>query len=297
MIPKLPLPHELLDLLPDAVCVVDMQGRFLYVSAAFERIFGYAPGEALGLRTFDLVHPDDRAATVTAAEDVMAGRAQRHFRNRYIHKSGHSIDIQWSAHWLPDHNVRVAIAREVTELRRAEEQLEHLAGHDPLTDLPNRHRLQVELQHAIRHADNASQHLAVLYLDLDGFKAVNDEGGHEVGDRLLREVALRLQKGLRHGDLVARVGGDEFVVLLPGCRNETTARSLADGIRGGLTAPFELMEGSFCLDASIGIACYPDHGASPELLLAHADRAMYAAKRQRAGRSAGMQGGSAGTTD
>jgi diguanylate cyclase (GGDEF)-like protein len=182
---------------------------------------------------------------------------------------------------LPDYGVRIATAREVTELRRAEQALEHLAGHDPLTDLPNRHRLQRELQFAIAHAAQTGDGLAVLYLDLDGFKEVNDRGGHDAGDRLLREVTERLQHGLRQGDMVARVGGDEFVALLPGCRSAEAARLVADGLRARLRPSYMLPEGLFELDASVGIACYPADGSDPDALLAHADRAMYAAKRQR----------------
>ena len=283
MTPTLPPLAEMLDLLPDAVCVVDPGGHFLYVSASFHRIFGYTPAEALGLRAFDLVHPDDRVATMASAEQVMAGERQRHYRNRYIHKDGHSIDIQWSTHWVPDHGVRIATAREVTELRRAEQELEHLAGHDPLTDLPNRHRLQRELRYAIDHSAQTGDGLAVLYLDLDGFKEVNDRGGHDAGDRLLREVAQRLQDGLRLGDMVARVGGDEFVALLPGCRSAEAARLVADGLRARLRPTYMLPDGAFQLDASVGIACYPADGSDPDALLAHADRAMYAAKRERQG--------------
>ena len=271
----------MLDLLHDAVCVVDPEGHFLYVSASFQRIFGYTPGEALGMRAFDLVHPDDRAATMASAQQVMAGERQRHYRNRYIHKDGHSIDIQWSTHWLPEYGVRIGTAREVTELRRAEQELEHLAGHDPLTDLPNRHRLQRELQFAITHAAQSGDGLAVLYLDLDGFKEVNDRGGHDAGDRLLREVAQRLQHGLRQGDMVARVGGDEFVALLPGCRTAEAAQLVVDGLRARLRPAYTLPDGVFELDASVGIACYPADGSDPDALLAHADRAMYAAKRGR----------------
>jgi diguanylate cyclase (GGDEF)-like protein/PAS domain S-box-containing protein len=281
MITKLPLPAELLDLMLPAVCVVDVDGHLLFVNASFKRMFGYAPDEVLGRQIFDLIHPDDRAETLRQAEQVTAGELQLHFRNRYIHKDGHTVDIQWSARWAPEHGVRIGVAHEVTELRRAERELEHRASHDPLTGLPNRHRLERELQRAIAHANNTGDGLALLYLDLDGFKGANDRGGHETGDRVLREVARRLLKGLRQNDLVARVGGDEFVALLPGCANLKRALIVADGLRAKLSPPYMLPDGLFRLDASIGIACFPENGDDAEALLAHADRAMYAAKRRR----------------
>jgi len=284
MIPKLPPLADVLNLLPDAVCVVDAEGRFLFVSASFERIFGYAHDEVIGRKTFDLVHPDDRAATMQQADEVTGGALQRHFRNRYVHKNGHSIDIQWSAHWLPDYGVRIGVAREVSELRRAERELEHRASHDPLTGLPNRRRLQWQLQRELEHAARTGGGLALLYLDLDGFKAANDSSGHLVGDRILCEVAHRLQQGLRHGDLVARVGGDEFVALLPGCSDPAAARTVAEALRTRVHAPYALPDGSIQLDASVGIACFPADGDDPDTLLAHADHAMYAAKRQHTDR-------------
>ncbi len=281
MISKLPSHADILALMPDAVCIVDIDGRFLFVNASFERILGYAADEVIGRSIFNLVHPDDRVATIEQAEQVTAGALQRHFRNRYIHKDGHSVDIQWSARWLPDHGVRLGVAHEVTELRQAERELEHRASHDPLTGLPNRRRLQREMQYAVAHAAQTGDGLAVLFLDLDGFKEVNDRGGHDAGDRLLREVAQRLQQGLRQGDLVARVGGDEFVAMLPGCRDIETASAIAENLRTRLSPPYTLADGLFRLDASVGIACFPADGNDPDTLLAHADRAMYAAKRKQ----------------
>ncbi|MEO8779718.1 MAG: sensor domain-containing diguanylate cyclase [Rhodanobacter sp.] len=290
MTPTLPPLADVLDLMPDAVCVVDADGRMLFVNESFQRIFGYAPEEVLGRQIFDLVHPVDRAATTAQAEAVMAGKLQRHFQNRYLHKDGHSVDIQWSARWLPEHGVRIGVGREVTELRVLERELEHRANHDSLTGLANRDRLRIELQSAINHAMQHDHNLALLYLDLDGFKFVNDRGGHDAGDYLLREVAVRLQQGVRTGDVLARVGGDEFVALLPGCRDADAAQSIADALRARLAQPFKLPNASFQLDASIGIACFPADGADADTLLTHADRAMYAAKRQRSLRAVDKSG-------
>lgn len=284
---SMPPVDKLLDLLPDAVCVVDAEGRFIYVSGGFERILGYAREEILGRRAFDFVHADDRAATLEQAARVMGGALQRHFRNRYVHKAGHYVDIQWSADWHPRYGVRVAVGREVTELRRAERELERLATHDPLTGLPNRHHLHLELHAELELAGTTGGGLALLYVDLDGFKAVNDRSGHEVGDRVLREVASRFQQGLRQSDLVARMGGDEFVVLLRGCRDAGAAARVAEALRARLTESDLTGTGGLSLDASVGIACFPDHGNTPEELLAYADRAMYAAKRRRASSDAG----------
>jgi len=280
MTPTLPLPAEILDLLPDAVCVVDPDGRYLFVSAGFERILGYRPDEVLGRQAFDFIHPDDRADTLQQATQVMAGVFQRHFRNRYLHRDGHAVDMLWSANWHPAHGVRIGVGREVTELRRVERELEHLAGHDALTGLPNRYRLQQTLERALAQAGASGDGLALLYIDLDGFKSVNDVGGHDAGDRLLQDVAARLTESLRHGDVAARVGGDEFVILLPGCRDASAAAQVAEALRHQLRRVYRLADRPFQLDASVGIACFPADGSDAATLLAHADREMYAVKRR-----------------
>ena len=278
---KLPLLGEVLDLLPDAVCMVAPDGEILMVNAAFETIFGYPPAEAKGRQIMDLVHPEDRAATEQSALDAMAGRPRPNFRNRYIRKDGSVVDIQWSAKWLPEYGIRIGVGHEVTALRGIERQLEHLASHDALTGLPNRYHLRRELEAALERAARDGSGLALLYIDLDGFKAANDRYGHEAGDRLLRDAARQLRDGLRQNDLIARVGGDEFVAVLPACASPADALNIATALRARLALLQSLGSDTPQIDASVGVACFPADGADADALLRHADAAMYAAKAKK----------------
>jgi len=430
---------SVMDLLLDAICVVDAQGRFIYVSAAGERIFGYPPEEMIGRRMIDLVFHEDRARTLNAVDEIVAGQHKPHFENRYVRKDGSIVHIMWSARWSEAHQVRVAVARDVTERKRAESmqaalyaiseaaysaedslalfrrihqiisdllaaknffvalydegndrltfpyyvdeyndaptprrldsgtlsaavirtgrplqfsgnattiraeqllpdvgidaldwlgvplngqngiigalvvksyagdvrytgqdiellqfvstqiaaaierkqtetRLQHIARHDPLTDLPNRELFHDRLNTALALARRDQTRLSVLYLDLDMFKQVNDTLGHATGDLLLQQVANRLRQCVRESDTVGRFGGDEFLALLNSIHLPEHAMLVAEKIRLALGQPFDLAGHKLSVTPSIGIALYPELGEDDRQLIRHADEAMYEAK-------------------
>ncbi|MBZ5487769.1 EAL domain-containing protein [Halomonas aquamarina] len=169
---------------------------------------------------------------------------------------------------------------DITHVRENEEQIRHLAYYDVLTRLPNRRLLEDRITLAIRHAHREAQQIAVIFIDLDHFKQVNDTLGHALGDELLLEVAARMTLRLREDDTLARLGGDEFIALLPDISGFTEASSAAQRLIDAVSAPYTLKGHSFRIGCSIGISLYPDDGDTPEVLIQHADAAMYRAKRE-----------------
>lgn len=177
-------------------------------------------------------------------------------------------------HWL-----LLGMARHAEKAAQIAARLAHEATHDALTGLPNRLLLEQRLEEALAAAQQGHTHLALLFIDLDRFKAINDSLGHEAGDVVLRQVALRLRGALRPADTVARLGGDEFVVLLPSLPSGDTWRGVADRMLALITQPMTHGEHRLSVGASLGAALYPQHGTDAAALLRHADEAMYAAKR------------------
>jgi diguanylate cyclase (GGDEF)-like protein/PAS domain S-box-containing protein len=437
----MPLSHrpelaDVIDLLMDAVCVVDGDGRFVYVSAAGERIFGYRPEEMVGRAMLDFVAPEDHARTRAAAAQVMHGAALPYFENCYLRKDGRRVHIMWSARWSERHQLRIGVARDISERRAAQRtqqalyaiseaaheaqdlsallaqmhailasllpadnlcvwlregehdllrtvyrvdarapregdevphplaqrvaagraplrldsqadgplrslageplacwlgvplrgsrgvigvlalqryageaaydgsdlellqyvstqiataierkrlqaRLEHLAHYDALTGLPNRGLLLDRLEQALARARRQQQRLGVLFLDLDGFKRINDVHGHAVGDQLLVAAAERLRTAIRAADTVARIGGDEFVVLLEALTDADDAERIAAQLQERLAQPWEVPGLRLHAGASIGVALYPEHGDSASALLRVADETMYRSKRTR----------------
>lgn len=416
-----------IDMLLDAICVVDSEGHFLYVSAGGERVFGYKPEEMLGRQMLEMVHPDDRDKTLSTVAEIMSGQAKVDFENRYIRKDGSIVHLLWSARWSEDDNIRVAVARDITKIKQAEatqaallqiseathaeagladlyarihqiiaellpinqfviglgdavgsevklvyrcertrqlkqslmleslcaetirravsitaaeqdqaacsgewlavplksqdgivgalmvktdhaektyslnkqellefvstqvaaaierqtmlESLHQLAMYDQLTGLPNRRLFHDRLQQTFARAKRTQQTFAILYLDLDKFKQANDRYGHELGDELLRETARRLKNCLRESDTVARMGGDEFVMILDQLPTPDWADAVAEKVLQALSLPYQLGRVSLQVSASIGIAGYPEHGQTSTTLLQQADINMYRVKR------------------
>ncbi len=429
-----------IDQLLDAICVVDGEGRFIFVSAACERIFGYTPKEMIGKVMLEMVVPEDRARTLHAANEIISGHPTLDFENRYIRKDGQVVHIMWSARWSEADQLRIAVARDITERKQAESmqaalyaiseaahtaedllslfqlihqiigrllsatnfsvamydesndqlsfpyytgdhdeaselqqtavstlcaqvirtrqplllgpeplaslpeelqainvsdvvdwlvvplnshkgtigalvlkgnadgarytkkdkellqfvstqvgtaieriqlhaRLKHMAQYDGLTGLPNRGLLYDRLKMALARTRREQGQMSLLYLDLNNFKQVNDSLGHAAGDELLQKVANRLKQCIRDLDTVARMGGDEFVVLLENIELPEHASNVAEKIRSAISQPIKIGGRSLCILPSIGIALYPDHGDEAQQLLRHADEAMYFEKK------------------
>ncbi|MBE5316907.1 MAG: GGDEF domain-containing protein [Xanthomonadales bacterium] len=267
-----------IEMIGDAVCVVDREGFFRYISPGGRDVFGREPEAMLGTRMLDYLHPDDHGRTLAAAEGVMRGAPLRNFHNRYLRADGSVVDLLWSARWFEDEQLRIAVARDVTELKRAEARLVEMARTDPLTGLANRLQAQEWLQRALARAAEHGARLALLYLDLDRFKDINDRHGHPFGDRVLQAFGARLRDLLAPDWRAARLGGDEFLVLLPEVESAAAAQAAADALCVRLCAPIDVDGRIITPGPSIGLALYPDDAADADNLVREADRAMYRAK-------------------
>lgn len=188
---------------------------------------------------------------------------------------------------LPIHNKRgeviglLGITREINELKQVEQDLQYLATHDALTSLANRFLLFDSIEQALRRAKRNKTIVAILYLDLDGFKSINDSFGHETGDKVLKEIAERMISNVRETDRTARLGGDEFAVLVEDIHEPAEAMETAERIRAAIAKPFDFLPDKARVTASIGVCLYPDHGISAATLLSSADHAMYDAKKKK----------------
>lgn len=271
----------------DLTLLADADGTIAYASPAARALLGIAPEQIAGRVLTSLVHEEDRAALVAALRRLSAGgtgRLQLEFRALHSDGSVRHLDATVSD-MLADPTVAglVLNIRDVTDRHRLAAELSHLAFHDPLTGLPNRTLLRERIAHAHARAARHAADVALILIDLDDFKAVNDSLGHMAGDRMLVAIAHRLNETVRPGDTVARLGGDEFVVFAEDLEDEAAAGRLADLILEGLSAPLPDEPALPPTTASLGIRFAAARDVDPEHLLRDADLAMYAAKARGKG--------------
>ena len=289
----------LVDSSPDIIYTLNHEGRFTFVNDRAYQLLGFSRDELIGKHYSILVHDEDleraryvfneRRVDERASRNVelrlkcrgaRSNAGDRTFNNTLMTISLNSIGMH-----VPDQDVKrleffgtYGVARDITDRKRAEEVISYQAYHDILTDLPNRILFKDRLGLAVIQAKRKQTELAVMFIDLDRFKLVNDTLGHVKGDELLQQAATRLKECLRKGDTLARQGGDEFTIVLPELHSHDDARLVADKFLEVLQAPFDLDGHEVHISASIGIAIYPKDGESIDELLRHADIAMYQVK-------------------
>jgi len=276
---------------PIGMAMADLEGRVMRANPAFGKIVGRRSVELPGLSLHELTHAEDREATSAAMRRLTTQETDGYrIEKRYLHVEGHEVWVSVSLSCVHNDDgplYLIAQVEDVTERRALRERLAYAAIHDPLTQLPNRILFMDRLEVALSRAVRQNRQVAVIFMDLDRFKLVNDSMGHAAGDRLIEIVADRLRATVRPNDTVARFGGDEFIVLCEDVVGESVALGLADRLSGALAQPVVLAEGEVFVSASMGVAVSrqvgdasaggdPDDSAAS--LLRDADTAMYRAK-------------------
>lgn len=270
--------------------ITSPNNEILKVNPAFTRLTGYRPEEVLGKNPRILASKRHSVSFYEAMWESIntngfwRGEVWNKKKNGDLYAEILSISAVRDESGELQHYI--AAFTDISEQKALEMQLDQIAYYDALTGVPNRRLLSDRMSQALARARRSGLFLAVCYLDLDGFKPINDTYGHKAGDELLVEIAQRLQGELRDTDTLARVGGDEFVLLLAELPFANTAEEILQRVLAALNRPIEIGDASVSVSASIGVALYPPHGQDADLLLQHADQAMYQAKNSGKNRCA-----------
>lgn len=269
---------------PIGIMVASLNGRFIEVNQAICDLLGYSREELLKLSFMDITHPDDKEKTRENVRKLLDGEIGVYkLEKLYVRKDGSPVWGQVTASLLRDSSGAplnfIGQVEDISERKRHQEEIRRLAYYDALTELPNRRLQMNRLEQALVQAKRHGRSLAVMFLDLDRFKEINDTLGHDVGDELLRIMAARLETCVRGGDTVSRQGGDEFVIVLPEIARQQDATLVAEKILKLLSDPVAIQGRGMKITTSIGIAVYPDDCADDATsLMKKADIAMYRAK-------------------
>lgn len=274
------------DYLFDAVVVTDLQGVIIDWNKGSEELYGYSKNEAIGQPVNILHVPEDSEKITLEVISAVEKFGKWSGEIRMLRKNG---DIGWiESMCVPiyaDNEQMIGalgINRDITDRIKETKRLEQLAHYDYLTKIPNRYLLIDRIEHLIAQSERSKNHFALLFIDLDDFKVINDTKGHTFGDQVLVETASRLEKTIRKSDTVGRIGGDEFVLLLENISNKNDLSSMVETIANKLNEAFVFDDKQLQVSCSIGVAIYPEDGTTMDSLLTTADIDMYKTKKNRA---------------
>ena len=275
--------HDILETSIDGFWLCDTRGKLLYANSAYSRRSGYSRDELANLRIHDL-DVLENAQVIADKIDIICKNGSAQFETMHRAKDGGMWPVEVKTGYLADDNLLFVFLRDLSERKRAEEEIINLGFYDPLTNLPNRRLLHDRLRHALAASARSGLYGAVLFIDLDHFKVINDTVGHETGDLLLQEVATRLRQLVREEDTIARLGGDEFVAILEELDSDAKcamgrATTVAEKLLQAFAEPYFLDGDDYNCTASIGIVMFHGHEIASEDILKHSDLAMYGAKK------------------
>lgn len=270
------------DYLFDAVVVTDLQGTITDWNKGSEDLYGYSKEEAIGQPVCILHVPEDTEHITAEVISAVQESGKWLGEVRMLHKDGRIGWVESMCVPIYDDNKQIVgalgINRDITKRKNETERLSHMAHYDQLTQIPNRNLLLDRISHLIAQSKRSEISFALLYIDLDKFKGINDTKGHAYGDLILIKAAMRLKRSIRNSDTIARIGGDEFVILLENISDKDKVSAMAQSLIETVNKKFVINNETFDLSCSIGIATYPDDGNTTDALLSTADKAMYKAK-------------------
>ncbi|MDQ0255676.1 diguanylate cyclase (GGDEF)-like protein/PAS domain S-box-containing protein [Evansella vedderi] len=268
----------------DLIQLIGKNRITVYASPSHAKILGHSAEYYVNNKFEDIVYDESRNEFIQEFQNVLQTHKHSSMEVRVLHGTGHWFWLHFDLIPILDEDGNLEnillVGEDITDRKKYQEQIHQMAFHDALTGLPNRRLFNESIEQSISLAKRTETKVAILYLDCDNFKPVNDKLGHDAGDEFLQIFAKRLKESVRECDVVSRIGGDEFVILLTNIENKEDVNDVAARIRQNTIKPWEYKEHSFQVTASIGLAIYPNDGVSAKALLNHADKALYKAKEK-----------------